>query len=124
MNNLSRNYVLIGLVWLVCAMAFGIWIGINQQLQFAESHAHFALVGFVLSVLFGLLHNAWPNLKMSRLAVPQFWIYEIGAVMLVAGKITVDGGGSNTLVKLGSLVTITGAALMLVLFFRQTRALT
>ena len=122
MANYSRNYILLGLVWLVLGMAFGIWMGINQQMQYAESHAHFTLVGFVISVLFGLLHHSWPILAKSRLATPQFWIYEIGAVLLVAGKITVDGGGADMLVKIGALVVIIGAALMLVLFFRQTRS--
>ena len=120
MNNLGRNYVLIGLVWLICGMAFGIWMGITNHLNFANSHAHANLVGFVASVLFGLLHVNFPNLKDSRIAVPQFAIYEIGALLLVLGKAQVDNGGDNTLVKIGALVVIIGAALMLYLFAKKT----
>ncbi len=120
MNNLGRNYVLIGLVWLICGMAFGIWMGINGFMNYANSHAHMNLVGFVASVLFGLLHVNFPAIGKSRMAVPQFLVYEVGAVLLVAGKATVDGGGGDVLVKIGALVTIIGAAMMLVLFARKT----
>ena len=120
MNNLGRTYILIGLVWMICGMAFGIWMGMTERLFFANTHAHANLVGFVASVLFGLIHNAYPNLAKSRIAVPQFWVYEIGAVLLVLGKGVTDGGGSNSLVKFGALVVIIGAAMMLVMFVRKT----
>jgi FtsH-binding integral membrane protein len=119
MKNLGRNYVLLGLMWLVCGMAFGIYMGITQQMNFANSHAHANLVGFVVSVLFGLLHVNFPNLEKSRLAVPQFLIYEIGAVLLVAGKFQVDAGGADMLVRVGAVVVIIGAALMLYIFAQK-----
>jgi hypothetical protein len=120
MNNLGRNYVLIGLVWLVVGMAFGIWMGINGYMNYANSHAHANLVGFVVSVLFGLLHINFPAIGKSRVAVPQFFVYEIGALILVLGKAQVDGGGADVLVKIGALVVIIGAALMLYMFARKT----
>ena len=39
---------------------------------------------------------------------------------LVLGKAQVDNGGENTLVKIGALVVIIGAALMLYLFAKKT----
>ena len=120
MNNLGRNYVLIGLLWLICGMAFGIYMGMTQKLYFANSHAHTNLVGFVASVLFGLLHVNFPTLKNSRIAGWQFIIYEIGAVLLVLGKVQVDAGGDDMLVRVGALVVIIGAAMMLYMFAQKT----
>lgn len=122
MNNLARNYVLVGLVWVVLGMAFGIYMGMTQQMNFANTHAHANLVGFVTSVLFGLLHVNFPSLAKSRLAVPQFIVFEVGAVLLVAGKAQVDAGGADMLVRVGALITIIGAATMLVMFAKNTRS--
>jgi cbb3-type cytochrome oxidase subunit 1 len=94
-------------------------MGITEQFNLANSHAHANLVGFVASVAFGLIYRAFPAMKSSRLATAQFWIYEIGAVVLVLGKAIVDNGGSNTVVKIGSLIVILGAVLMLVVFAKD-----
>ncbi len=120
MGNLTRNYILLGLVWLVAGMIFGTWLGATNQTNYTNSHAHMNLLGFVVSVLFGLIHWAYPNLSKSRFANPQFLIYEIGALILVIGKIMVDtNGAENPALIVGALVTIIGAALMLVLFARK-----
>jgi len=116
MRKIDDTYILVGLVWLVIGMGYGIWMGITQQFNFANSHAHLNLVGFVISVLFGLIHRAYPALRTSRLAWPQFFVYEIGAVLLIAGKAMIDDGGSDALVKLGALVVVLGTLAMLGLF--------
>lgn len=116
MRKIGDLYILTGLVWLVLGMAFGIWMGITQQFDFANSHAHFNLVGFATSVLFGLIYRGYPGMNQSRLAAVQFWLYEIGAVLLVGGKAMVDGGGTDLLVIVGSIVVIVGAILMAWIF--------
>ncbi len=117
MRKLDEAYIFCGLLWVVFGMAFGIWLGITEQLNFGNSHAHANLVGFVTSVLFGLLHWAFPAMRESRLALPQFLVYEIGAVVLVIGKIGVDQSGvASPFLKIGSLVTLLGAVGMLCLF--------
>lgn len=73
-------------------MIFGAWLGASNHLNYGNSHAHINLLGFVTSVLFGLLHHAWPALRTSHLAVPQFIVYEVGVLLLVIGKVLVDGG--------------------------------
>lgn len=115
---IDRLYIIAGFVWLIFGMVFGIYLGITDQLQFSNSHAHANLLGFVISVLFGLIYRNWPSLKDSRLATSQFVIYQIGAVVLVAGKYDIDNGGDGMLAPPGSLILILGTLLMFWMFLR------
>ena len=118
MQRIERNYILIGLAWVIVGMIYGAWLGASEHLNFANSHAHMNLLGFVTSVLFGMLYWAFPAMAKSRLAVWQFVIYEAGVVILIFGKFLVDrdGSGGHPFLEIGSVVTIIGAALMLWLF--------
>jgi peptidoglycan/LPS O-acetylase OafA/YrhL len=124
MQRLDRNYILVGLAWVIVGMIYGAWLGASNHLNYANSHAHMNLLGFVTSLLFGLLHWAYPTLGKSRIALWQFAIYEIGVVLLVIGKIFVDGGTETPLLQIGSIVTIIGSALMLWMFAKQDSAKT
>lgn len=113
---MDRLYIIVGFVWLVLGMVFGIYLGITDQLQFANSHAHTNLLGFVISVLFGLIYRGWPSLLLSRLAWPQFALFQIGTAVLVAGKFDIDSGGGGTLAPPGSILIVLGTALMFWMF--------
>ncbi|TAM98651.1 MAG: hypothetical protein EPN45_17185 [Rhizobiaceae bacterium] len=116
MRKIDEIYLTLSLLWLVAGMVFGIWLGATEHFKFAESHAHMALVGFVVSAIFGMMYRFYPAMKQSGLAVWQLWVYQIGALVLVAGKIVVDAGGSPTLVIAGSFVILAGVVLMLYIF--------
>ena len=108
---------MIGLVWLLVGMIFGTWLGASNHNNFANSHAHINLLGFVVSSLFGIFYWAYPNMANSKLAQWQFIIYEVGVAVLVIGKVMVDNDGqSNVFLVAGSLITMIGTASMLYLF--------
>jgi len=115
---IDRIYILAGFCWLILGMVFGIYLGITEQLQFSNSHAHANLLGFVISVLFGLIYRDWPSLMQSRLAMPQFVLYQVGAMVLVAGKYDIDNGGSGVLAPPGSIIIVLGTLLMFWMFMR------
>lgn len=117
MRRIAKNYIMIGLVWLLVGMVFGTWLGASQHMKFADSHAHINLLGFVVSSLFGIFYWAYPNMTKSKLALWQFVIYQVGVVVLVIGKVMVDNDGLfNPFLAIGPLLTIIGVALMLYLF--------
>lgn len=122
MRKLDDAYIACGLLWLVFGMAYGIWMGITMQLNFGNSHAHANLLGFVASVLFGLVLRAYPAMREARLALPQFVVYQAGAVLLVLGKMRVDAGGDPGLAKIGALVILLGAVGMVCLFAMRRNA--
>ncbi len=117
MQRIDKNYIMIGLVWVLVGMVFGIWLGASNHMNFANSHAHINLLGFVVSSLFGIFYWAYPNMAKSKLAMWQFIIYEVGVAILVIGKVMIDNNGvSNPFLVAGSLITIIGTAMMLYLF--------
>ena len=116
MRKIDEAYLFCGLLWVTFGMAYGIWMGVTEQLNFSNSHAHANLLGFVTSMLFGFLHRSFPAMALSRLAAPQFLAYQVGTVLLVMGKMQVDAGGEPTLAKIGSLVVLIGALGMLWLY--------
>ena len=123
MQRIDRNYIMIGLCWVIVGMIFGAWLGATHQNNFANSHAHINLLGFVTSVLFGILYWAYPNMAKSGLAKWQFIAYEVGVALLVIGKIMVDKDGSETLfLQIGSTIVILATALMLYLFAAKSSA--
>ncbi len=113
---MDRLYILAGFLWLMSGMIFGIYMGISEQLQFANTHAHANLLGFVVSAIFGLLYRNWPALLSSRLALPQFVLFQAGAIALVAGKFDIDNGGSGALAPPGSVLVVLGTLLMFWIF--------
>jgi len=117
MQRIDKNYIMIGLVWVLIGMIFGTWLGASDHRNFADSHAHINLLGFVASSLFGIFYWAYPNMAKSKLAMWQFIIYEAGVAILIIGKVMVDNDGLfNPFLVAGSLITIIGTAMMLYLF--------
>ncbi len=123
MQRLDRLYITLGLLWVIVGMIYGAWLGASHHNNFANSHAHINLLGFVTSTLFGILMWAYPAMTKSKLAIWQLAVYEAGVAILIIGKIIVDNDGTETLfLQIGSVLTIIGAALMLYLFTAKTNA--
>lgn len=117
MQRIDRNYIMVGLCWVIVGMIFGMWLGASNHMNFANSHAHINLLGFVTSTLFGILYWAYPAMAKSKLAMWQFLIYEIGVLGLVIGKVMTDNDGlPNPFLIVGSMITVIGTAMMLYIF--------
>jgi hypothetical protein len=114
-KNIDRLYVVIGALYLVIGMLFGIVMGVRQDFVLAPVHAHINLVGFAAHCIFGLVYRAWPELKQGAIAAAQFWLFVVGAPLLMIG-ITIAIETNNTaLAIVGSLLVTLGALLFLLI---------
>jgi len=81
----SRNFLLIGPLYLLVGLGFGMYMGATGKHAFIPVHAHINLLGFTLMSIFGPAYRLMPELAGSVLAMAHFWLHQIGAlVMLVA----------------------------------------
>jgi hypothetical protein len=112
-------YLALAIVYLVVGIALGISMGIMEDFRYMHLHAHINLVGFVAHGFFGFTHRLWPSLRMSALAVPQFWITVIGTPVFLFGLPLAQYHGQPIFAIIGSLMVLAGAVLFLAMFTQK-----
>jgi hypothetical protein len=110
-------FIGLGLSFLVIGMAFGIWMGINKDFQYADAHAHWNLVGFVTSTLYGLIHRAYPKLSESWRTWPQCIVHVAGVLIFAPGIILVVATGQAIGAIIGSLLILAAALIFMFIYF-------
>lgn len=110
-------FIGLGLIFLVVGMAFGMWMGIAHHLEFAAAHAHWNLVGFVTSCLYGLIHRAYPRLAESKLTWPQCVIHVTGVLIFSPGIILAITAQQEIGAIVGGSLIIAAALMFLWIYF-------
>ena len=85
MNKLARLFIKTSLVYLAFSTILGVLITIGPGYSFM--HSHFALIGWVSFMLFGLAYESIPRytsraLYSKKLGIIQFWLANIGLIGL------------------------------------------
>lgn len=83
--NISRMFLLIGSLYLLVGIGFGMYMGGSGDHSLAPLHAHINLLGFTLMTIFGLGYRLIPGLADTFLAKGHFWLHQIGALVLLIG---------------------------------------
>lgn len=83
--SLSRGFLLTGAVYLVVGIALGAYMGGSGDHTLTPVHAHINLLGFTLMTLFGLAYRVMPDLAEGNMAKAQFWLHQVGALVLLSG---------------------------------------
>jgi hypothetical protein len=122
MSTIDRTFVVLGLAWLVLGMLVGLQMGATGSNQYLLVHVAMLMGGFVLLTFYGLIHRAWPALRDSGLALPQFWTAAIGPLITVIGTALIVNGMGMAVALVGSLLDLIGAILMCLIFWNQGKA--
>ncbi|HMM50519.1 MAG TPA: hypothetical protein PKD87_02745 [Burkholderiaceae bacterium] len=79
--NVSRNFLLIGALYLLLGMLVGLFMSATQEFEIATVHAHINLLGFAAMTLFGLTYRLVADLAKNWMAKAHFWLHQIGALV-------------------------------------------
>ncbi len=90
--NISRNFIVIGGLYLLVGIFFGMYMGGSGDHTLAPVHAHINLLGFTLMTVFGLAYRLIPALAGGVLATAHFWLHQIGAFILLVGLFLLMSG--------------------------------
>lgn len=121
--DMSRRY----LVWALCYAAVGMGLGIYMAASHNHgqlvTHAHVLLVGFVLSLVYGIIHRLWLEAPRHALALTQFVLHQLAAIVLLSGLFLLYGGKASEetldpLLGIGSVGVLLGMLLMLYMVLR------
>lgn len=81
--NISRGFLIIGCLYLIVGISFGIMMGGSGDTTMVPVHAHLNLLGFVLMSIFGLVYRSFPAMAQSILARVHFWLHQAGVLVLM-----------------------------------------
>lgn len=90
--NISRNFIVIGSLYLLVGIILGSYMGGSGDHSLAPVHAHINLLGFTLMTLFGVAYRVIPSLAGGILATAHFWLHQIGALVLLVGLFLLMSG--------------------------------
>jgi FtsH-binding integral membrane protein len=123
----SRKY----LVWALCYAALGISLGIYMAASHNHgqlvTHAHVLMVGFVLSLVYGIIHRLWLEAPRRAIAATQFVLHQAAAATLCVGLFLLYGGTApeatvGPVLGIGSVGVLVGMLLMLYMVLRPGAA--
>ena len=114
-------------VWFISSALVSLLMGIGVGLSFMTpmggnlvllpTHVHFNLIGWATLALYGLIHQAFPEMRDSRLAPLQFWLAVAGGFLLPIGfALARDNPLHKLIVGLGAAGGATAASLFTVMF--------
>ena len=124
---IARWHVAFGLVFAVLGMVLGIYMASSHNHTQHVTHAHILLLGFVVSVLYGVVYRLWLPAASAMLSTVQTGLHQAGTVGIVAGLFLLYGGfASDTalgpVLGVSSICALLGAALILYQFLRAPAA--
>lgn len=119
----SRRYLVFALCYAAIGMALGIYMAASHDHGQLVTHAHVLLVGFVLSLIYGIIHRLWLDAPRRALANIQFVLHQLAAVAMFVGLFLLYGGKAaeatlEPLLGFGSSGVLAGMLLMLYMVLR------
>jgi hypothetical protein len=89
---ISRGFLVMGALYLLVGILFGMYMGGSGDHTLAPVHAHINLLGFTLMSVFGLAYRVIPALDSGLLAKAHFWLHQLGAFLLLVALFLLMSG--------------------------------
>ena len=123
---MDRKYILTAFGYAILGLALGIFMAASKNHGQHVTHAHIMLIGFLLSFIYGLCHKLWLNNSTSKLAIIQFYVHQVGAVVVLLSLFLlygqfVDLETIDPVLAGSSIAVFAGVILMKIEFVRCTR---
>ncbi|MEP4545558.1 MAG: TonB-dependent receptor [Saccharospirillum sp.] len=85
MKQLDRSFLLSGLVYGTLGMCLGLYMAASHIHVQHVTHAHIMLVGFLLSVIYAIIHKLWLPGSATSLSQWQFILHHLGTLGMLSG---------------------------------------
>ncbi len=124
---MDRKFLMTALGYAIVGMALGIHMAASHNHGQLVTHAHIMLIGFLISLAYGLCHKLWLPLAQPTLAKVQFGLHQVGTIAVLIGLFLfygkfVEGERIEPLLSSGSIAVLAAMVLMKVMVIRAGKA--
>lgn len=119
----DRKYLIWALCYALAGMILGIVMAESQNFTQHATHAHLLLLGFVVSLIYAVIHKLWLG-AATRLATVQYMAHHAGTLVMIPSLFLLFGGRIpvekiGPVLGVASITVFTGMVLMLVLVLKH-----
>lgn len=90
--NLDRRFLIWALSFAATGLALGIYMAASNNHAQLVTHAHILLIGFVISLVYAIIHKLWLVKPTRSVANVQFVLHQAAAVTVSVGLFLIFGG--------------------------------
>ena len=123
MPRVSAAFFATGVIAVLIGMAFGMYMGANEDFTLAQAHAHLNLVGWVTMALYGTFYALTRGTLSYWLAWPTYTISTVGVVVMITGlSLFLAHGNDKAYVPVmvpGEILTTLGMAVFALSVLRE-----
>ena len=124
--NLDRRFLIWALGYAAVGISLGLYMAASQNHGELVTHAHILLIGFVLSLVYGIIHKLWLDKPNRAVANTQFVLHQAAAVTVSVGLFLLYGGivpepTLSPFLGIASVAVLLGMLLMLYMVVRSGR---
>src|SRR5690625_2793064 len=76
-DHMGAKWIKISVLYLILGISFGLFMHATVELQWAATHGHINVVGWLTTGLMGVIYAVYPNAGNSGLGKLHFWSYNI-----------------------------------------------
>lgn len=110
--NFDRRFLIWALGFAAVGLALGLYMGASQNHAELVAHAHILLIGFLLSLVYGIIHKLWLDNPNRTVAIAQFVLHQAAAVTVSVSLFLLYGGMASE-ATLGPILGISSAGVLL-----------
>ncbi|MUV37595.1 hypothetical protein JNUCC1_01401 [Lentibacillus sp. JNUCC-1] len=87
---MGAKWIKVSVFYFLLGVGFGLYMHSTIELQWAATHAHINVVGWLTTVAIGLIYSVYPEAGNSAMGKAQFWLYNIGLPVLLIGMFIIQ----------------------------------
>lgn len=87
---MGARWIKIAVIYFLVGVGFGLYMHATIELQWAATHAHINVVGWLTTAAIGLIYTVYPQAGNSVLGKAHFWLYNIGLPVLLIGMLIIQ----------------------------------
>ncbi|WP_296742737.1 hypothetical protein [Mesorhizobium sp.] len=125
MPRVSELFFKTAIIFLILGIAIGLKMGISGDHGAFPAHAHFNLLGWVTSAIFGGYYALNPAKAERRLAMIHYGLYTLGLVVMLPALYLKYANGNDAMepvLGIGSLIVAAGVLVFAVVVFSSSQA--
>ena len=123
MPRVSAAFFATGVVFVLIGMAWGMYMGANEDFTLAPAHAHLNLLGWVTLSIYGTFYALTANTMSAKLAWTNFIVSALGILVMIPSLFLLLLNGNDPKfepgITVGSMVVALGMVIFGVSVYRE-----